>query len=43
MGFLLCQIDNLPCELSLDASKHFSGALKNYMQNLMSIDLSKDF
>ena len=42
-GISIMSIDNLPCELSLDASKHFSSILKGYMENLMSIDLSKSF
>jgi len=42
-GISVMSIDNLPCELSLDSSLHFSAILKDYMQNLMSIDLSKPF
>ena len=42
-GISVMSIDNLPCELSLDASKHFSSALKNYMPNLINLDLSKSF
>ncbi len=42
-GISVMSIDNLPCELSLDASNHFSSALKNYMPNLMQIDLSQSF
>jgi len=42
-GISVMSIDNLPCELSLDASQHFSAVLKGYMENLMSIDLSQPF
>ena len=42
-GITVMSIDNLPCELSFDASKHFSGILKGYMENLMSIDLTQPF
>lgn len=42
-GISVMSIDNLPCELSFDASAHFSGILKDYMENLMSMDLSKPF
>ncbi|MCW9015978.1 MAG: alanine dehydrogenase, partial [Kangiellaceae bacterium] len=42
-GITVMSIDNLPCELSLDASKHFSGILKGYMENLMAVDLTKSF
>ncbi len=42
-GITVMSIDNLPCELSFDASQHFSNILKGYMQNLMSIDLTKPF
>ena len=42
-GVTVMSIDNLPCELSLDASLHFSHILKDYMYNLMSIDLTQPF
>jgi len=42
-GISVMSIDNLPCELSLDASEHFSNILKGYMENLMSMDLKKSF
>ena len=42
-GITVMSIDNLPCELSLDASNHFSRILKNYMENLMTVDLTKPF
>lgn len=42
-GITVMSIDNLPCELSLDASQHFSGILKGYMENLVNMDLSKPF
>lgn len=42
-GISVMSIDNLPCELSMDASNYFSRILAGYMRNLMSIDLSKDF
>lgn len=42
-GVTVMSIDNLPCELSLDASQHFSNILKDYMENLMSVDLQKSF
>ncbi|WP_196138145.1 alanine dehydrogenase [Aliikangiella sp. G2MR2-5] len=42
-GITVMSIDNLPCELSLDASRHFSAILKGYMENMMSMDLSKSF
>ncbi len=42
-GVTVMAIDNLPCELSEDASKHFSAILKDYMPDLMKMDLSKSF
>jgi saccharopine dehydrogenase (NAD+, L-lysine-forming) len=42
-GITVMSIDNLPCELSLDASQHFSQILKGYMENLLTMDLSKSF
>ncbi len=36
-------IDNLPCELSLDASEHFSSKLVNYTPHLMNMDLDVAF
>ncbi len=42
-GPTVMSIDNLPCELSLDASQHFSSILKNYMPDLMKSDLSLEF
>ena len=36
-------IDNLPCELSLDASEHFSQKLEEYTPHLMKMDLSLPF
>lgn len=36
-------IDNLPCELSKDASEHFSSILKNYLPNLIALDLAQPF
>lgn len=42
-GVTVMSIDNLPCELSLDASNYFSRSLKPYMKNLMSVDLTKPF
>jgi len=42
-GPTVMSIDNLPCELSKDASEHFSAILKNYIPHLMDLDLSKSF
>lgn len=42
-GVTVMSIDNLPCELSLDASVSFSAILKNYMKNLMTVDLAQPF
>ncbi len=42
-GVTVMAIDNLPCELSKDASEYFSNILKNYMHDLMHLDLSQDF
>ncbi|MCP3674524.1 MAG: alanine dehydrogenase [Gammaproteobacteria bacterium] len=36
-------IDNLPCELSLDASEHFSQKLEEYTPHLMGMNLTKPF
>jgi len=36
-------IDNLPCELSRDASEYFSAILKGYMPNLLAMDLNQPF
>ncbi|MGX5201804.1 hypothetical protein [Aliikangiella sp. IMCC44632] len=40
-GITVMSIDNLPCELSKDASNHFSNILKGYMPSLINMDLSK--
>lgn len=43
-GFLsVMAIDNLPCELSSDASNHFSGVLQKHVPSLMQINFSDDF
>ncbi|MCO7226003.1 hypothetical protein [Pleionea sp. CnH1-48] len=42
-GVTVMSIDNLPCELSADASEHFSSILENYTPDLMQLDLTKDF
>jgi alpha-aminoadipic semialdehyde synthase len=42
-GPTVMSIDNLPCELSLDASRHFSSILKDYVPHLMELDLSLSF
>ncbi len=42
-GITVMSIDNLPCELAKDASIYFSNALKDYMENLMSVDLTQPF
>lgn len=42
-GPTVMSIDNLPCELSADASEHFSAILKNYIPHLMQLDLSLEF
>ncbi len=39
-GIAVMSIDNLPCELSLDASNHFSSILPNYIPSIMDMDLS---
>ena len=42
-GVTVMSIDNLPCELPIDASNDFSTALKTYAPQIMSMDLSKSF
>jgi len=42
-GISVMSIDNLPCELSLDASEHFSNKLEQYTPHLMQMDLTQDF
>jgi len=42
-GITVMSIDNLPCELSLDASKHFSQKLEEYMPSLMNMNLALSF
>ncbi|MDH5629310.1 MAG: alanine dehydrogenase [Gammaproteobacteria bacterium] len=42
-GIAVMAIDNLPCELSLDASDYFSERLKGYMPLLINMDLSQPF
>jgi alpha-aminoadipic semialdehyde synthase len=42
-GISVMAIDNLPCELSMDASEYFSAILKDYSPNLLSMDLNKPF
>ena len=36
-------VDNLPAELSKDASVFFSNILKNYVPNIVNADYSKSF
>ena len=38
-GITVMSIDNLPCELSLDASQHFSAKLEEYSPYLMKMNL----
>ncbi|MFT5450796.1 MAG: saccharopine dehydrogenase (NAD+, L-lysine-forming) [Enterobacterales bacterium] len=42
-GITVMSIDNLPCELSLDASKYFSQKLEQYTPSLMSMDLNLSY
>jgi len=42
-GTTVMSIDNLPCELSLDASIHFSNKLEQYTPHLMKMDLQQSF
>lgn len=42
-GIAIMAIDNLPCELSQDASDHFSSVLVNHIPALMALDLSLSF
>lgn len=41
-GPSVMSIDHLPCELARDASAHFSENLSRHMDELMTMDLSKD-
>jgi len=36
-------IDNLPCELPMDASEHFSSILPQYLPQIMSMDLNNNW
>ncbi len=42
-GMAVMAIDNLPCELSQDASEHFSSVLSKHLPALMDLDLSIAF
>lgn len=42
-GPTVMAIDHLPCELSLDASQHFSRLLTGYLPEIAAMDLSQDF
>lgn len=42
-GIAVMAIDNLPCELSQDASDHFSSVLVNHIPALMSMDMTSSF
>lgn len=42
-GPTVMSIDNLPCELPLDASCHFSARLTDYLPAIMAMDLSQPF
>jgi saccharopine dehydrogenase (NAD+, L-lysine forming) len=42
-GPTVMSIDNLPCELSSDASEHFSGILKDYVPHIMKMNLNDSF
>ncbi|ACV26566.1 bifunctional lysine ketoglutarate reductase /saccharopine dehydrogenase family protein [Kangiella koreensis] len=42
-GVTVMSIDNLPCELPIDASNDFSKALTTYAPQIMQMDLSKPF
>jgi alpha-aminoadipic semialdehyde synthase len=42
-GPVVMSIDNLPCELSREASEHFSSVLSSMMPDLLSADWAADF
>ena len=42
-GLPIMAIDNLPCELSKDASDHFSSVLSSHLPDLMTMDMKQDF
>ncbi|RLG10045.1 hypothetical protein DRN73_08955 [Candidatus Pacearchaeota archaeon] len=42
-GIVVMAVDNLPAELSKDASVFFSNILKNYVPNIVNADYSKSF
>ena len=42
-GATVMSIDHLPCELSQDASEHFSGILVRYLPEILDMDLSQPF
>ncbi len=42
-GTVVMAIDNLPCELSKDASDHFSSILPKYLPEIAAIDLARSF
>ncbi len=42
-GVAVMSIDNLPCELSLDASRHFSSILPDYIPFIMDMDLELEW
>ena len=42
-GIAVMAIDNLPCELSQDASEHFSSVLVNHIPDLMQLDMNASF
>ncbi len=42
-GLAVMCIDNLPCELPMDASCHFSSILPDYIPAIMEMDLSLDW
>ncbi len=42
-GLVLMTVDNLPCELPLESSQHFSNVLRDMMPPLAAADWSADF
>ncbi len=42
-GIVIMAVDNLPCELSIDSSKYFSGVLKGFIPPIVSTDYAAGF
>ncbi len=43
VGPVIMSVDNLPCEIPIESSTHFSGVLKGMLPDLVDVDFDVDF